>query len=359
MVRIVLLFSMLLYNCFAAMSQSNTPKYSNEFLQLGAGARSFGMGYSMSSHTSDATSGYWNPAGLMQLPEKYQLSLMHSAYFAGLANYDFGSFAVKNDSTSALSVSVIRFAVDDIADTRLLIDANGAVNYDNVQFFSAADYAFLISYARNLQFLESQIGTTVKVIRRTVGDFASSWGFGLDMGWQKRTDTWNFGISAKDIFSTFNVWSYNYELLATTYTATGNELPEDNLEITLPRLIPSVSRYFSITPKLSLLASIDLVTTFDGKRNTLIKTNVLSIDPALGMELGFKNMIFLRAGLGQFQQIEDFEQNLDWTFQPNLGLGFKFNELSIDYAFTDIGDQAAGLYSHVFSINVDFKSGDE
>jgi len=355
------LFHLLIVLCLSqmAISQSKTPKYSNEFLQLGAGARSFGMGYSMSSHSSDATSGYWNPAGLMHLPETYQLSLMHSSYFAGLANYDFGAFAIKNDSTSALSVSIIRFAVDDIADTRLLVDANGGVNYDNVQFFSAADYAFLVSYARNLQFLESQIGVTVKVIRRTVGDFATSWGFGLDLGWQKRTETWNFGLSAKDIFSTFNVWSYNYELLATTYTATGNELPEDNLEITLPRLIPSVSRYFSLSSSFGLLTSADLISTFDGKRNTLIRTSFVSVDPAIGLEFDFKKMVFLRGGLGQFQQIEDFEENLSWNFQPNLGLGFRFNELSIDYAFTDIGDQAAGLYSHVFSINVDFKSGDE
>ncbi len=117
-------------------AQDNTPKYSNEFLNIGVDARAFGLGLSMVSHTADASSGYWNPAGLSKMEPDHQLVLMHSAYFAGISNYDYGAFATRLDDSSALSVSVIRFAVDDIADTRLLFDANGSVNYDNIRFFS-------------------------------------------------------------------------------------------------------------------------------------------------------------------------------------------------------------------------------
>ena len=39
-------------------------KYSNEFLNIGAGARGLAMGGAQVASTQDGTSGYWNPAGL-------------------------------------------------------------------------------------------------------------------------------------------------------------------------------------------------------------------------------------------------------------------------------------------------------
>ena len=146
----------------------------------------------------------------------------------------------------------------------------------------------------------------------------------------------------------------NENELADIYTQTGNELYTRSVEVTLPRLILGSSKQFSFGDKFGLLASLDLVATTDGKRNTVIKSDIVSVDPALGLEVGYQSMAFIRAGVGQFQEIKDFDGSQSWSFQPNVGLGFKIQEVTIDYAFTDIGDQAAGLYSHVFSVKVDF-----
>lgn len=355
MIRAGILLFIVLLQASLLCAQDNTPKYSNEFLSIGVDARAFGMGLSMTAHTSDASSSYWNPAGLVRLKPDYQLELMHSAYYAGISNYDYGAFAARIDEQSAISVSVIRFAVDDIADTRYLFDANGSVNYDNIQYFSAADYAFLVGYGRELPVLGGiQVGGNVKVIRRVVGDFANSWGFGMDLGAQKQINNWSLGVVIKDVFGTFNSWSISDEELAETYATTGNDLYSQSLEITLPRIVTGAAYNWKFAESFNLLSSLDLVTTTDGKRNTLIRTDVISVDPAFGFELGYKSLAFLRGGIGQFQQIKDYEADYTWTFQPNAGVGFKIQEVSIDYAFTDIGDQAAGLYSHVFSIKVDF-----
>lgn len=338
-------------------AQDNTPKYSNEFLSIGVSARGFGMSGSMVAHVNDASAGYWNPAGLAGLKSNYQLDLMHASYFGGIANYDYGAFAAKTDKSSALGFSVIRFAVDDIADTRLLFDANGSINYDNITFFSAADYGFLMSYARNVKKWGGfSVGGNMKIIRRVVGDFAGSWGFGVDFGLQKSVKNWSMGLVARDIFGTFNSWSINDEELAAVYARTGNELYSKSVEITLPRVVLGMSHLDEFGKKFQLLSSLDLICTTDGQRNALISANPVSIDPALGFELGYQKKAFLRGGVSQFQKIKDFDGSESWSFQPNMGVGFRIQEISLNYAYTDIANQAAGLYSHVFSIMIDFNA---
>ena len=67
-------------------AQSQTARtYSNEFLNIGVSARALAMGNSVVAQTTDVTSGYWNPAGLSNVHNQ-QISLMHAAYFANIAN---------------------------------------------------------------------------------------------------------------------------------------------------------------------------------------------------------------------------------------------------------------------------------
>ena len=68
-------------------------KYSNEFLNIGAGARGLSMGGAQVASVQDGTSGYWNPAGLVGVKNNPELNLMHAEYFAGIGKYDFASIA--------------------------------------------------------------------------------------------------------------------------------------------------------------------------------------------------------------------------------------------------------------------------
>ena len=69
-------------------SFSQTPKYSNEFLSIGVGARGLAMAGAQVALVDDATSAFWNPAGLCLAKGNRQLALMHAEYFAGIAKYD-------------------------------------------------------------------------------------------------------------------------------------------------------------------------------------------------------------------------------------------------------------------------------
>jgi hypothetical protein len=329
---------------------AQTPKYSNEFLSIGVGGRSLAMSGSCISSVDDINSAYWNPAGLSRLKNDMELGLMHAEYFAGLAKYDYGAIAFKTSDSSAFGLSLVRFGVDNIPNTLELIDSDGNIRYDRISSFSVADYAFLITYSKASRIKGLRFGGNMKIIRRKAGDFASAWGFGIDIGLQYHINKWTIGITGRDISTTFNAWKYNTENLEEVFILTGNEIPENSTEITLPRFLAGISRNFHISTNFSVNAELGIDITTDGKRNVIIKGDPFSIDPHFGFEIGFKQIVYFRGGVGNFQTISDFENKQDFTFQPNIGIGLKIQRLSIDYALTDIGDQSLSLFSNVFSI---------
>jgi len=92
------------------------------------------MGGAQVASVSDATAGYWNPAGLTGVKEYPVVSLMHAEYFAGIGKYDYASLAVPIGdpltSKKVLALSLLRFAVDDIPNTLFLVEPDGSVNYN-------------------------------------------------------------------------------------------------------------------------------------------------------------------------------------------------------------------------------------
>ena len=142
-------------------------KYSNEFMNIGVDAASLAMSNAVVASTNDVNSGYWNPAGLLNL-EDGQVALMHASYFANIAQYDYIAYAKPIDDRSAWGISMIRFGVDDILNTTQLIDNNGVIDYNRISKFSTADYGFTFSYARKLPVQGFQYGVNSKVIRRII-----------------------------------------------------------------------------------------------------------------------------------------------------------------------------------------------
>ena len=139
--------------------------------------------------------------------------------------------------------------------TLFLVEPDGSINYNNIQAFSSADYAFLFSFAQKLKETENkniQFGINAKVIHRSVGKFAKAWGFGLDAGIQIFEGKWKFGITARDITTTFNAWSFTFtEKEKEVLYLTNNEIPVKSTEMTAPRLIVGAARDFRISKKLS------------------------------------------------------------------------------------------------------------
>ena len=323
-------------------------------MTIGVDAASLGMSRSVVASTNDVNAGYWNPAGLLHVKD-HQGSIMHSSYFAGIASYNYAAFAMPINKRSALGISIIRFGVDDILNTTELIDSQGNIDFNRVSLFSAADYALNISYARNLIFKDVYFGINAKVIRRTIGDFAKSWGVGLDAGIQYQRGEWKFGLMVRDISTTFNIWTIDTNAFAAVQNAIpgqNQELPEAT-EITKPKVQFGIARSFKLGRFFHLLTEADLNMRF-AKTNDLISTDLASIDPALGFQLDYENFVFLRAGIGNFQNTTEFDGSKNLTLQPNFGVGFIYNGIQIDYALTNIGSVGNALFSNIFSVKIDY-----
>lgn len=350
------LLNLILISCLivSSSSQAQVRKYSNEFLSIGVGARGLAMASAQVASVDDATAGFWNPANLTYLENDINFSLMHAEYFAGIAKIDYGSFAVPLKGRQRfIGLSFLRFAVDDIPNTLELFEPDGSINYNNIKSFSVADYAFLFSYAQKLPVEGLSVGGNVKIIYRLAGSFATAWGFGLDLSARYDIKNVRLGLMAKDITGTFNAWSFDFtDKEKEVLRATDNAIPENSLEVTVPKFIFGAAYDINIKDKFSILPELDFEITTDGKRNVPIRTNVMSIDPRFGLELNYISIIYVRGGIGNIQKsTDDFGEKIV-TFQPNIGLGIRIKNFQIDYAFTDIGDASDALFSHVFSLNL-------
>ncbi len=344
---------------YPVVSFSQFRKYSNEFLNIGAGARGLAMGNAQVASANDATAGYWNPAGLVGVKDNPNIGAMHADYFAGIAKYEYLSVAVPvQENKRTLGFSLLRFAVDDIPNTLFLVEPDGSINYNNIQTFSSADYAFLFSFAQNVKATEKKsisFGANAKIIYRKVGHFATAWGFGIDAGIQMHGEKWHAGLVARDLTTTFNAWSFKFtEKEKEVLYLTKNDIPVKSTELTAPRLVIGGGYNFSLGASVKLLAEVNLDVTFDGKRNTVLSSTTVSADPHAGLEVAYKDAFFVRAGITNFQQAladgDTLNQKKVWIYQPSLGAGFKIKNVMLDYAFSNLANQSNPLFTHIFSL---------
>ena len=159
----------------------------------------------------------------------------------------------------------------------------------------------------------------------------------------------------RDITTTFNAWAIDEEKFSEIQGAVNGqnqELP-DTMEITIPKLNLGVSRKFIFHYDYVLLTEIDFNFRF-AETNDLVSNSFASFTPAVGLEFGYIDLVFVRAGVGNFQSITQLDGNNSLGFQPNIGIGFKYKGIQVDYALTDLGDQSAALYSNIFSITLDW-----
>jgi hypothetical protein len=334
--------------------------YQNEFLAIGIGARGQAMMGANVASSNDVFSTYWNPAALTRIDAPLQVGAMHAEWFTGAVKHDYVGLAKRIDSLDKtwVGLSVIRNGVDNIPNTLNLYDANGAINYDNITEFSYASYGIFLTFAKALKNPNWRAGANAKILYSQAGPFGRAWGIGIDASILYEHKGWMISVMARDITTTYNRWTYTFtDEQKEVFAATNNEIISASTEITRPSLIPAFG-YKWTWNNYSLLSEVMGHMTIDGQRNVLVSTSGFNIDPAAGLELAYKSILFIRGGVGNFQRVRNIinPDTQSMTLRPAFGLGLVFGNLHVDYALTNVGQSTNNRYSHIFSLFLNFKS---
>lgn len=344
--RLTLALALLAVSCVPTSAQE-TFKYGADFLASGVGARALGMGGAYVAHADDVTAGYWNVAGLDGIRQP-QAAYMHAEQFSGAVSFDYAAVAYPLTDRSTVAVSFIRSAVDDIANTLNALEEGGnSLNPDNIELFSAADNALFVSYARGVGDRLS-VGASAKVVRRSVGDFASAWAYSLDIGAQAQVGRVRLGANLQDITTMVQSWSVDQ--------AAFEEVAEESRPLGLNGVVLPVVRLGAATdvplsPALALTLAADVDLAFDGQRANVLDAGGVSFRPRAGGELSYRGVLALRAGISDVATSETFGTSIT----PTVGAGVHLGPLDVDYGFGDFGGIASDLgFSHRVSLSYRF-----
>ena len=339
----LLLAGLLAFSTPELLHGQKVAKYGADFLAGGVGGRALGMGGTHVGIVRDLSAGYWNPAGLAGL--RYpQIAYMHAERFAGIISFDYAAAAMPISKTSTVGLTIIRSGVDDIPNTLNAWDVERnqpKPNPENfIERFSAADYAFMLSYARSLSD-ELSIGVTGKLIRRTIGDFADAWGYSFDAGIQYMTERLILGANIQDLSTMLQTWSTNQGELAALEDF-NQEIPDGGTFLVLP-VARLGAGYFIPFKQSGLTLAFDMDIAFDGQQAFVLNTGDISYHPRVGVEYVFRDVVALRGGISRVLVSDDL--GLDVT--PTVGAGLKLNQISIDYGFGDFAGVSSDLgFSH-------------
>ncbi|MBN1632966.1 MAG: PorV/PorQ family protein [Ignavibacteria bacterium] len=248
------------------------------FLKTGTGAKSMAMGEAYSSISDDAVSMLYNPAlvnrGKSNVTLSHNISMIdYKASFVG-SKFIFGKFGV--------GIGLIRTGVDDI-EVRLVPGAPlEKFNSQNLSLNFSAAYQIYENFS---------VGITSKLLYEKIYIDEAS-GVGFDFGTLYRKE--NLALS----FVVANIGSVN-------------ELKDVSTK--LPTLVRFGGGYFYPLKDFNFIFAAEGFKVLDGGKFHI----------HTGIEAGYKDFIFLRAGY-----MTNYENK-----SLSAGLGFRYKGLTIDYGF--------------------------
>ena len=165
------LFYLLLINLTFLIGQNNVATTSAAFLEIGAGARSLGMGGAFVSVANDASSMYWNPAGL-SFHDTKEVYFNHANWIADIS-FDYFGITIPLNNKSVLGFNLTSVTMDEMEVTRYGNENTG-------ETFAAADYAIGSSYALDLTDRFS-VGINGKYVQQSIANSHAK-GIAIDIG---------------------------------------------------------------------------------------------------------------------------------------------------------------------------------
>ena len=313
------------------IAQNNVGTTSAAFLEIGPGARSIGMGSAYVSVADDASSIYWNPAGIVNVPRPevqsyYSPWLVETQFYYNTAVVPMGQYGSLGLSFTAVTMDemIVRTVQDPEP------DAYG-------QKFDAGNISMGIAYAKKLTDRFS-FGFQTKFIQESIWQMKAQ-GYAVDIGTMFVTKSdLNIGMSISNFGGKLGMKGINtlvdIDIDETIYG--NNDRIDGSLGTSqwpLPLLFRfGLSKTFAVSPVMNCLVAVDAI----HPNNNPEYLNI-------GLESTLMDMVSLRVGKSHFGY------NLggsDSTVGPEHGLSFgagvKYQVprgplLNIDYVFSQFG----------------------
>lgn len=288
-----------------------------EFLSIPIGARAAGMGTAITASVDDATSIYWNPAGLSAMSE----GTLTVEYADWLADIDFAFVGlVYPTSIGTIGLGVTTFQTPDMEVTTVE-QQNGTG-----ETFNAASYAVALSYGRALTDRFS-IGGSVKMINERIWN-STAGGVAFDIGTMFTTpfNGIRLGASISNFGSKMQIGGD--DLLAVIDidpNAGGNNqsnralLKTDRFDLPLLMRIGLAGEIFE-SEQSRLTLAVDALNPNNSKQYV-----------NLGAELGLLgDLVMIRGGFSEL-----FLEDAVRSFTLGAGLRYRFAPLNfaVDYSF--------------------------
>lgn len=324
--------------CLAGLTQAQvfSGTTAGQFLKIEAGARAVAMGGAFVSRANDASAVYWNPGGIARL-EGSKAYFTHNFWLAE-TRHDFAAVVIKLNEMHSLAASYTSLTMSDMnVRTEVFPEGTG-------ELFSASDYAIGLSYGLNLTDRFS-IGFTGKYVGQSIWHMsASTFAFDVGVIYLTPFEGLRMGMSVSNIGGKMkydgsdNFVNYDYNsALSGNNDKIFAELKMDSW--TLPlffRFGISMDVLKDEYNSLTLCADANHPNDYGESLNA-------------GLEYGFREIIFLRAGYKSL-----FKNESEEGLTAGAGLVYYITEqmpVKVDYAYADFGRLKA---IHRFSVEFGF-----
>ncbi|MCF7918930.1 MAG: hypothetical protein K9N06_03330 [Candidatus Cloacimonetes bacterium] len=214
-------------------------KYTGDFMYIGAGVRSLGMGGAVVSTADDPSAIFWNPAGISQI-RNTEIEVMHAFLYENLAYYDNASICQPLPNEVTIGLNWTRLTIPDIpvfmedyliehpnvAERSSRLDWNlpGVPDSSFTSYDDLFQFCFSKHIRKNIDFgwaffdipVDLYFGGNIKYIKREILNNLGN-GTGFDLAFLMETKfselvdvEWlgdvNFGINLQNIGGTTITW---------------------------------------------------------------------------------------------------------------------------------------------------------
>jgi hypothetical protein len=324
---IIILTGMLLPGNAFGQGVTKTGTTAANFLSVGIGPRAISMGGAYSSISNDASSIYWNPAGIAY-SDQFQAIFTYDALFAGI-NLDYFGLILPAGAIGnfAVSVTAVNFGSMQVT-TENQPEGTG-------ESFTPGSYAFGISYARTIT-EDFIVGATAKLVTENIYH-SNAMGVAFDIGTIFNTPFYgvrfassitNFGtkmqMSGNDLLIRYNV---DQTRAGSNNTVDAN-VATDQFDLPL-RLQIGMSKDFLFMENQRFTLAIDGIVPNNNNESVNVGGELSLFDDMLSLRGGYKSLFLV-----------DSQEGL------TLGVGVKYKragyiDIGIDYSwqkFKYLGD---------------------